>query len=84
MTVVHLVLAVVVLFGTGAVLETMLPLAQDAAYHRFADTRCALGLRPLLVLARRISRGVLGSKTRADCPSHRPGREHTYVGLLKR
>jgi hypothetical protein len=44
MAVVRLVLAIVVLFGTGAVLEKMLPLAQDSAYNQFADTRCTLGL----------------------------------------
>jgi hypothetical protein len=44
MAVVRLVLAIVVLFGTGAVLENILPLAQDSAYNQFADTRCTLGL----------------------------------------
>jgi hypothetical protein len=44
MTIARLVLAVVVLFGIGAVLEKILPLAQDSAYNQFADTRCTLGL----------------------------------------
>ena len=44
MAVVRLVLAIVVVFGTGAVLENILPLAQDSAYNQFADTRCTLGL----------------------------------------
>lgn len=41
---VRLVPAVLVLFATGAVLEKVLPLAQDPAYHNFADARSALGL----------------------------------------
>jgi hypothetical protein len=44
MAVVRLVLAIAVLFGTGAVLENILPFAQDSAYNQFADTRCTLGL----------------------------------------
>jgi hypothetical protein len=44
MTIARPVLAVVVLFGIGAVLELLFPLAQDSAYNQFADTRCTLGL----------------------------------------
>jgi hypothetical protein len=44
MTIARLILAVVVLFGIGAVLEEILPLAQDSAYDQFADTRCTVGL----------------------------------------